>query len=157
MKILIDDEDLPIYRSYAQKSCGWRINSNGYIVCNIDGEIIFLHRLLAGFDRPKINVRFINGNKLDCRKVNLRIGANPDRKKTYRLAHPEKAMIEKMTSHAKRMGRLVPKPCAICGAPAEVHHPSYKHAYEVIWLCHKHHLELHRWQHVETNNNQLLK
>lgn len=37
------------------------------------------------------------------------------------------------------------KPCVICGnAKVEAHHPDYSKPLDVIWLCKKHHGEIHR-------------
>lgn len=52
-----------------------------------------------------------------------------------------------LVRQAVAMGLLVPEPCRDCGAPAEhseAHHPSYDEPLEVIWLCRRDHLELHR-------------
>lgn len=47
----------------------WRLNHNGYVVNNSDTSI-FLHRLVLGTNEF---VDHINGNRLDNRKLNLRI------------------------------------------------------------------------------------
>jgi hypothetical protein len=44
---------------------------------------------------------------------------------------------------AVREGRLIPLPCAVCGALAQAHHPDYTRPLFVEWLCVQHHLELH--------------
>lgn len=42
-------------------------------------------------------------------------------------------------------GRLVALPCAVCGkAKTQGHHPDYSEPLSVIWLCQKHHIQLHR-------------
>jgi hypothetical protein len=46
---------------------------------------------------------------------------------------------------AKARGLIKQKPCEICGIQkSEAHHPDYNKPLEVIWLCSKHHGELHR-------------
>jgi hypothetical protein len=36
-------------------------------------------------------------------------------------------------------------PCEVCGAlSAEAHHKDYSRPLDVVWLCRKHHMELHR-------------
>lgn len=36
-------------------------------------------------------------------------------------------------------------PCEVCGATrAEAHHEDYDRPLDVRWLCHRHHMELHR-------------
>ena len=45
---------------------------------------------------------------------------------------------------AMRCGRLEKKPCAICGdVEVEAHHQDYSAPLDVVWLCNKHHVQLH--------------
>lgn len=47
-------------------------------------------------------------------------------------------------NNAIRDGRLHRMPCAICGdAEVEGHHPDYSAPLDVVWLCNKHHVQLH--------------
>ena len=47
-------------------------------------------------------------------------------------------------SRAIRAGKLVKQPCIRCGGlPAVAHHDDYSKPLDVIWLCRKHHVELH--------------
>lgn len=50
--------------------------------------------------------------------------------------------------HAVINGTLVRQPCEICGATENIHahHDSYEahRQLDVRWLCHRHHMELHR-------------
>lgn len=48
----------------------------------------------------------------------------------------------------KRMGKLKPQPCRMCGLLSEVqmHHPDYNFPLRVVWLCRGHHEAYHRWQ-----------
>ena len=41
-------------------------------------------------------------------------------------------------------GIITKQPCRECGSYAEAHHPDYSKPLDVIWLCRKHHMELHR-------------
>lgn len=46
--------------------------------------------------------------------------------------------------HVKK-GNIERKPCIRCGEiKSEAHHKDYSKQLEVIWLCRKHHMELHR-------------
>ena len=46
--------------------------------------------------------------------------------------------------YAVKTGKIVPIPCAVCGATkAEAHHADYSKPLEVVWLCFKHHREAH--------------
>ena len=48
-------------------------------------------------------------------------------------------------------GKLTPQPCLVCGTDDEVekHHEDYSRPLQVMWLCRKHHLMLHRLRIVE--------
>ena len=35
------------------------------------------------------------------------------------------------------------QPCLVCGEHAEAHHPDYSRPLDVVWLCKKHHQEVH--------------
>jgi hypothetical protein len=70
VKILIDKEDWEKY-----KMMKWFLWGEGYIVCKPDYrkfQIIYLHRLIMNAPKGK-DVDHINGNTLDCRKINIRI------------------------------------------------------------------------------------
>jgi len=46
---------------------------------------------------------------------------------------------------AKRNGKLIQQYCIECGnEKSQAHHEDYSKPLEVIWLCRKHHAELHR-------------
>ena len=42
-----------------------------------------------------------------------------------------------------KRGIIKKQPCYICGSPAQMHHEDYSKPLEIIWICRKHHLELH--------------
>lgn len=46
---------------------------------------------------------------------------------------------------ALKAGRLIKKPCSVCGVTekVEAHHPDYDYPLEVVWLCRQHHYEKH--------------
>lgn len=47
-------------------------------------------------------------------------------------------------NHAVASGRLVRKPCEVCGSPrSQAHHPDYSKPLDVIWLCAPHHAAEH--------------
>lgn len=58
--------------------------------------------------------------------------------------NPEKVRARGMAANARRDGRLVKKPCEICGSveSVESHHDDYSKPLEVRWLCKKHHDEI---------------
>jgi len=50
---------------------------------------------------------------------------------------------EKYKTALKR-GKLVKTPCMVCGeSEVEGHHPDYSRPLDVVWLCRKHHMEIH--------------
>ena len=53
-----------------------------------------------------------------------------------------RAMVTYRT--ALKRGKLTRTPCHVCGEEkVEGHHPDYSRPLDVVWLCKKHHLELH--------------
>ncbi len=60
-----------------------------------------------------------------------------------RAANPEKILARKKLHKSVKAGRIVPLPCQVCGEKAEGHHPDYSKPRDVVWLCRKHHLEVH--------------
>ena len=54
--------------------------------------------------------------------------------------------------YAMKTGRVQKQPCSVCGTlKAEGHHPDYFKPLEVVWLCLKHHREIHRKDFVSFN------
>lgn len=56
-----------------------------------------------------------------------------------------------------KRGKLIRKPCEVCGNPkSEPHHHDYHKPLDVQWLCKSHHLQLHgntlRRELLETNS-----
>ena len=46
--------------------------------------------------------------------------------------------------NALRSGRLQKQPCVECGdVNSEAHHPDYSKPFDVVWLCKRHHNQLH--------------
>ena len=74
---------------------------------------------------------------------------NPDKfrayKKKWELNNPEKRNATITVNNHKRDGKLISKPCLICGDKnVQAHHEDYNKPLEIIWLCDKHHKELHK-------------
>jgi hypothetical protein len=70
--ILVDPVDEPLLRAHA-----WRRATLGYIVCEIRGKTVYLHRKITNAPPGKV-VDHINGNKLDNRRANLRVVTNAE-------------------------------------------------------------------------------
>lgn len=57
----------------------------------------------------------------------------------------KRCKAQSAANKAARMGVLVKLPCRVCGnANAQAHHADYNKPLVVVWLCVKHHKELHR-------------
>lgn len=71
-------------------------------------------------------------------------GGDTARKRKYRDRHPQKVHCRNMTRAAVGLGWIEKEPCAICGdSNSQCHHLDYSQPFLVLWLCRKHHLELH--------------
>lgn len=42
-------------------------------------------------------------------------------------------------------GLITRQGCAVCDGRAQMHHPDYDRPLDVIWLCEKHHRDVHDW------------
>lgn len=79
-------------------------------------------------------------------------GLRPERKRAAarynrqgRARHPQHFRARGAVAHALKAGRLVRKPCEVCGNPkAEAHHPDHSRPLDVQWLCVPHHREAER-------------
>ncbi len=50
-----------------------------------------------------------------------------------------------LTGNAIRDGRLIKKPCEVCGEKkVNAHHCDYAKPFEIVWLCDDHHAEWHK-------------
>ena len=60
---------------------------------------------------------------------------------------PEKRKAYMVTMIAIGRGKLQKKPCEVCGAEkVEAHHPDYTKPLDVMWVCRKHHADIHRME-----------
>lgn len=67
-----------------------------------------------------------------------------------RIAHPDRYAANSAVGNAIRSGSLVRLPCWVCGeTEVEGHHPAYSMPLDVIWLCKKHHDEIHYDKHTK--------
>lgn len=71
--VIVDDEDWNKIKNYKWTIWFHPERKVYYTIAQKDGHTIYLHRLLVK-NLKKKNVSHINGNTLDCRKENLRVG-----------------------------------------------------------------------------------
>lgn len=67
VSVKLDDDDYEKYRSQV-----WHLSDNGYAVRRNNGKTTRLHRLIMQCPEGMV-VDHLNGDKLDCRKSNMRI------------------------------------------------------------------------------------
>ena len=61
-----------------------------------------------------------------------------------KVKHPERIFARQALGAAIRAGYIMPLPCARCGEKkVHGHHDDYSDPFTIIWLCQKHHSELH--------------
>lgn len=69
-------------------------------------------------------------------------------KKIQRERYPEKISAREKVHNAVKNGKLIRKPCRICGNKQSfAHHKDYARPLEVEWYCRKHHREQHNNKH----------
>jgi hypothetical protein len=67
-----------------------------------------------------------------------------ERSKQWNAENPEKYKAHYAVANAVRDGRLVKKPCEVCGDEyTHGHHDDYSKPLDVRWLCPSHHRLLH--------------
>ena len=73
-----------------------------------------------------------------------RPGYMAQKKAEWVKAHPERRRVQDRYKYALKTGKLVRWPCEVCGdVESEGHHPDYSRPLTVVWLCRKHHKEVH--------------
>jgi hypothetical protein len=63
----------------------------------------------------------------------------------HKRNHREEQRSRDAAWQARRDGRLIPSSCEVCGATDNIegHHPDYRRALEVVWLCKSCHRNVH--------------
>ena len=64
-EVFIDSVDIGLIKKYL-----WSVSKNGYVITKVKNKTIYLHKLI---NNTKNQLDHINQNKLDNRKVNLRV------------------------------------------------------------------------------------
>lgn len=56
----------------------------------------------------------------------------------------QKISCRRKSRYYVEIGKIIKKNCTVCDSPnSQIHHQDYTKPLEVIWLCKKHHTELH--------------
>lgn len=76
--------------------------------------------------------------------------------KKYNAANTARKEARSAVGHAIRDGKIDRLPCCICGSEkSEAHHVAYNLPLDVVWLCDKHHKEVHKMHRsILRNTNQ---
>jgi len=85
---------------------------------------------------------------LNLKNDPIRYKKNKEKQREYKLHYQEKnkerSKAYDITNEALRKGMLKKEPCIICNdTKVNAHHDTYDKPLEVIWLCNKHHQDLH--------------
>lgn len=63
----------------------------------------------------------------------------------FKLDHPDRYAAKVALKREVKARRIISLPCWECGGlKTEAHHPVYSLPLDVVWLCRKHHRQLHR-------------
>jgi hypothetical protein len=106
------------------------------------------------------NKEFRNSERKRTRERNQRLGYSAkykairtaeqqrklsEAKKRWIKNNPEKRKAHLIVGNALRDGRLKKGLCFICGTNKniEAHHPDYSKPLEILWICRKHHGQIH--------------
>lgn len=89
---------------------------------------------------PDSKKRYTRSYCKDC--FNKRYSENYKR---YKMKFPGKTKARIKLNKAIKEGKIFKEPCKICNAidKNEAHHPDYRKPLSVIWLCRKHHYDVH--------------
>ena len=100
----------------------------------------------------KNNIEKIRAYDRKRSKFPHRIKAVTVNTKKYRTNNPIRYAAHTLLSNAIRNKKIKKLPCEVCGKTNKIHghHEDYYKPLSVIWLCAKHHSELHK----EKRNNE---
>lgn len=97
------------------------------------------------YDRNRPNKEERNKANLARQKTSEGKQAHDKNNKEWADRNPKRRSAQYAVSNAVRDGKLDKLPCFVCGElEVEGHHPNYDAPLDVVWLCVKHHKEVHR-------------
>jgi hypothetical protein len=71
-------------------------------------------------------------------------GKSSEYNKKSDIKYPERRLAKQMVNNAIQSGRLIKQPCQVCSElKVHGHHDDYYKPLEVMWLCIKHHRQIH--------------
>ena len=112
--------------------------------------------------RKRARLRYLHKSERSRVSRNLASQRHLAKRKTlglpcHREMNPVKARARHVVENEIRRSRVRRNPCQVCGNPkTHGHHSDHTKALEVVWLCPRHHSELHR-KHVEDITVPLLQ
>ena len=73
-------------------------------------------------------------------------GYKTEEYRKWRRKNPEAYTAHHVLNKAVKSGKIKKMPCSVCGSTVRIHghHSDYKKPLNVIWLCPKHHKQLHQ-------------
>lgn len=78
-----------------------------------------------------------------CHAANMR--KNRPKHSELKPEARKKANTRAYSKEYLKRGFIVKQPCVVCGDEnSQMHHDDYDKPLDVIWVCRKHHLELHK-------------
>ena len=98
----------------------------------------------CAYDRARANRPDRVQGREEYRKTEAYQIAHSKANKKWRAESPHKRRANEALRRAVLAGHVLPMPCIVCGKDAEAHHPDYSQPLYVVWLCDKHHKEVHK-------------
>ena len=76
--------------------------------------------------------------------------------KKHRERHRDRVYARDTLNNRIKSKKIIKEPCVVCGLnDSEAHHDDYGKPIDVIWLCNKHHLEMHHKVQIENSRDTI--
>jgi hypothetical protein len=84
-------------------------------------------------------------NRKVLNKININNGSMRKSITKWNITNPLKQKAHRLLNYALKLGTIEKHPCFECGEiKVEAHHCAYDLPLAVTWLCHNHHMQVHR-------------